>query len=301
VELVAIADAGSAYAQGNPPAILPYGDGAVPNPAKDRAPGTMLGPEQRKWFLDTLKASSAPWKLWANALPLMPLRLDMSSLPLTNYEDSIYNIDGWAGYPYEVSLLMRLLEDADITGVVSLSGDHHMHGAGTVSRSTTEAGAHPVAVDFTVAGISSSPVFDDLAAAARARHREFALLVYRDTDTGRVPVWNMSMLHGVLAAYLYTKTGLDSIADWMGPNQANPGLRYVDTTANGFGLASLDANELQVQLVTMQDCLQDFVQAPAIHHVARFRLPRWRAGDSPQLGGPEFDGSPPFPFDTPPV
>jgi alkaline phosphatase D len=301
VELVAIADAGSAYAQGNPPAILPYGDGAVPNPAKDRAPGTMLGPEQRKWFLDTIKASSAPWKLWANALPLMPLRLDMSSLPLTNYEDSIYNIDGWAGYPYEVSLLMRQLEDADITGVVSLSGDHHMHGAGTVSRSTTEAGAHPVAVDFTVAGISSSPVFDDLAAAARARHREFALLVYRDTDTGRVPVWNMSMLHGVLAAYLYTKTGLDSIADWMGPNQANPGLRYVDTTANGFGLASLDANELQVQLVTMQDCLQDFVQAPAIHHVARFRLPRWRAGDSPQLEGPEFDGSPPFPFDTPPV
>jgi alkaline phosphatase D len=301
VELVAIADAGSAYGQGKPPATLPYGDGTVPNPAKDRVPGTMLGLEQREWFLDTIKGSAAPWKLWANALPLMPLRLDMSSLPFTNYQDSIYNIDGWAGYPYEVSLLMRQLEDEDITGVVSLSGDHHMHGAGTVSRSTTEAGAAPVAVDFTVAGISSSPIFEDLFAVARRKHREFALLVYRATDTGTVPVWNMSMLHGVLAAYLYTKTGLQSLTNWMGPNQANPGLRYVDTTANGYGLASLDADELKVQLITMTDCRQDFVKAPAIHHVARFRLPRWRAGELPQLEGPEFDGRGPFPFQTPTV
>ena len=37
--LVEIADAGRAYNDGQPPATLPYGDGDVPNPGLDRAPG----------------------------------------------------------------------------------------------------------------------------------------------------------------------------------------------------------------------------------------------------------------------
>ncbi len=301
VELVAIADAGTAYAGGNPPATLPFGDGTMANPAKDRAPGSMLGLQQREWFLNSMKTSTAPWKLWANALPLMPLRLDMSSLPLTAYHDSVFNIDGWAGYPYEVSVVMRTLEEADITGVVSLSGDHHMHGAGTVRHSTTDAGALPVAVDFTVAGISSSPIFEDLFAAANADHPDFASLVYRQTDSGVEPVWNISMLHGVFAAYTYAKTGLDAATSWLGPNLANPGLRYVDTTANGYGLASFDEAQMQVQLITIEDCRLPFVQPPAIQHVALFRLPLWRTGEGPALQGPEFEGGAPFPFETPAV
>jgi len=301
VELVAIADGGSAYAGGNPPATLPFGDGTMANPAKDRAPGSMLGLQQRAWFLNTMKASAAPWKLWANALPLMPLRLDMSSLPLTEYHDSVFNIDGWAGYPYEVNVVMRQLENDGTTGVVSLSGDHHMHGAGTLRRSTTEADALPVAVDFTVAGISSSPIFEDLFSAANADHPDFAALVYRKTDSGIEPVWNISMLYGVLAAYTYSKTGLGAVTSWLGPNLANPGLRYVDTTANGYGLASFDAEELRVQLVTMQDCRENFEQPPAIRHVAQFRLPLWRTGERPLLAGPEFDGGAPFPFKIPTV
>ena len=224
----------------------------------------------------------------------------MSTLPLTDYHDSIFNIDGWAGYPYEVSVVMRQLEADAIAGVVSLSGDHHMHGAGTVRRSTTDAQATPVAVDFTVAGISSSPIFEDLFAAANADHPDFAALVYRKTDSGIEPVWNISMLHGVLAAYAYAKTGLDA-ATLLGPNTANPGLRYVDTTANGYGLASFDAGEMRVQLITINDCRPNFVQAPAIQHVARFRLPLWNAGQPPQLEGPTFAGGAPFPFETPAV
>ena len=50
-----IADAGSAYNEGNPPATLPYGDGTVANPAQHRAPGSMLGLEQRAWLLETIK------------------------------------------------------------------------------------------------------------------------------------------------------------------------------------------------------------------------------------------------------
>ncbi len=297
VEMVAIADAGSAYANGSPPATLPYGDGTVANPCRDRAPGSLLGTEQREWFLQTVRNSTAPWKIWANALPLIPMRLDLSSLPMTGYEDSIFTIDSWAGYPYEQSLLMRQFESGAVTGLVSLSGDHHMHGAGTIRHSTTDADARPVAVDFTVAGISSTPLFEDLLAVARDDHPDFAPLVYRETGSGIEPVWNISMTDGVLAAYTYAQTGFAALTDWLGPNAANPGLRYVDTTANGYGLATLEDGEMRVQLVALQDCRRDFTQAPAIRHTASFRLPLWSDGESPQLEGPEFAGGAPFPFE----
>jgi alkaline phosphatase D len=298
VELVAIADAGSAYNDGHPPATLPYGDGKTPNPARNRPPASMLGATQREWFLATLKSSRASWKVWANSLPLLPLRLDMSALPFTHYEDSVFNIDAWGGYPHEQGVLMRQIEADGISGVVSLSGDHHMHGAGTVRSSPNDPKARPVTADFNVAGISSAPIFDDLMAAAKADHPDFAPLVYRETATGIEPTWNISMLDGVFAAITYAKTGLHAARRWLGPNAANPGLKYVDTTANGYGIASLDGELLQVQLITMQEPRKDFVQAPAIHHTARFSLPLWRAGEQPLLAGPEFDGTPPFPFDA---
>jgi alkaline phosphatase D len=299
VELVAITDGGTAYNDGNPPDTLPYGEGTVPNPARHRAPGTMLGLEQRAWFLETLASSGASWKLWGNALPLIPMRLDLSSLPFADYEDAIYNIDGWEGYPHEVGVLMRHLEEKGITGVVSLSGDHHLHGAGTVNRSASDPGAPPVVADFTVAGISSSPVFEDVLAAARDDHPDFGTLVFRETDGGLEPVWQMSLLDGVLAASLYSRTGMYSLARWLGPNPANPGLRYLDTTCNGYGLASFDTGEARVQFVALEDCRGDFTEAPAIRYTAGFRLPLWRPGEPPGLAGPEFSGVAPFPFSTP--
>lgn len=301
VKLVEIADAGAAYADGNPPATLPWGDGTVANPAKERPPGSMLGTEQREWFMQAVSESTAPWKIWANAMPLMPMRLDMSSLPFTGYEDSIFNIDGWAGYPYEVATLMSLLESKGIAGVVSLSGDHHMHGAGTVQRSTTDPTAKPVAADFTVAAISSSPILEDLMAVANTDHPEFTPLVYRESNQGVEATWNITMLQGVLAAFAYSKTGSQAASDWLGPNTANPGLRFVDTAANGYGLASLETGALQVQLVAIQDCRKAFEKPPAIAYTARFSLPLWRAGEAPQLAGPEFDGPAPFPFEIPGV
>ena len=106
------------------------------------------------------------------------------------------------------------------------------------------------------------------------------------------------MLDGVLAAYAYNKTGLPALQKWLAPNAANPGLRYVDTIANGYGLATIEESEIQVRLITIEDCQTDFVQVPAIRHVAKFHLPRWKAGELPQLAGPDFEGQAPFPFDA---
>ena len=269
-------------------------------PAKDRAPGSILGPAQRDWFLDTLQNSSARWKLWGNALPLVPQRLDMSSLPFTDFHDSVVNIDGWAGFPHEFNLLMSEIEEREITGVVSLSGDHHMHAAAAISH-TGKASAPAVAVDFAVAGISSAPVFGDVYHAAHKDHPDFQPLVYVEDEGVIEPVWHLSMLEGVLAAYAYSTTGSRTIASWLGPNEANAGLQYLDTTANGYGLAIFTDDAVLVELVTMGDCTKPFESPPDKQLSAHFKVANWSAGESAVLEGPEFEGGAPFPFSAPEV
>ena len=297
VTLVEIADAGKAYAGGRPPATLPYGDGTVANPARERAPGSCLGETQRAWLLETLQASTATWKLWGNSLPLIPMRVDLSSLPFSDYEDCIFNLDAWAGYPHEVKLLMQTLRDAGVTGAVSLSGDHHMHGAGTIRASADDPQAPPVMVDFSVAGIASSPLYEELEWVARERYTDFQPLVYRDDPSGTLPLWNMTMLDGALAAATCARTGLRRLARWLGPNRANPGLAYIDTTANGYGLVQLDGAQMRVQMVTLDDLQRPVTEPPPVRHIARFRLQSWDPERGPELEGPTFEGGAPFPFD----
>ena len=293
VRLVDIADGGRAYNNGAPPDTLPYGD--APNPARDRDPGTCLGAGQRDWLLDGLAGSDAGWKLWGNAIPLLPLRLDLASIPLAGYEDSLFSIDPWAGYPHELRRLMEVVAERGITGLVSLSGDHHMHGAATVNRSPSEPDSPAVCVDFSVAGISSTPLYANVEDAARD-NEAFRPLVFTEIDGRRLPTWNLTLLQGALASFAYDRTGIAALAKWLGPNAANPGLRYVDTTANGFGRATFSSDELRVTLVGMEDLTRPFDQPPAVKMTADFRVARWQRGDEPALEGPFISGEPPFPF-----
>lgn len=301
VELVEIADAGKKYNKGQPPAQLTIGEHKIDNPARDRAPGSILGQEQRDWFLASLQGSQASWKLWGNSLPLIPIRLDLASLPMMGLEDSLIGIDAWAGYPHEQSVIMDYATEHEITGLVSLSGDHHMHGAGTVSRSASNARAPAVAVDFTVAGISSTPMYEDLYQIALKSHAEFQSLVSAGSPGNITPVWHMTLLDGALPAFLYSKSGSTDLTRWLGPNRANPGLGFVDCTANGYGLAHFSDKQLEVEIVTVTDILKPVTTAPQPDYRARFKLPLWGAGEVPKLGSPEFEGPPPFPFDAPAV
>ena len=141
---------------------------AYPIRPRDRPPGSLLGEEQRDWFLQALENSKARWKLWGNALPLIPMRLDLSTLPFTGYEDSIFAIDAWAGYPYELNYLMRQLQEQQIYRrgfpvrvTITCTGPAPSAGPPLIRRPTR------VSVDFTVAGISSTPLFEDLTLVAQ--------------------------------------------------------------------------------------------------------------------------------------
>jgi alkaline phosphatase D len=297
VKLVEIFDAGREYDNGQPPQTLPWGDGSTPNTAREREPGSMLGSEQKAWFKQTLAESDASWKIWGNSLPVIPLRLDLSTLPFQGMEDSVLSEDAWSGFPTEYNELMAFTRSANISGLVSLSGDHHMHGAGTLALDVNDPDSPRVAADFNVSGISSTPHFDSVIHKARSDNSDFMQLVGAEVDGQTVETWNMSLQQGVLASLAYDKSGMKSLAKWLGPNKANPGLAYVDTASNGYGLARFDAQACSVELVTIKPPLAASAQGTnKVLRRARFELPLWQAGEELNLTGPIFEGTPPFPW-----
>jgi alkaline phosphatase D len=295
IELVDIYDGGRGYNGGNPPEILPFGGGTHPNTAIESEPGSLLGATQKIWFKERLSASDARWKIWGNSLPILPFRLDLGSILLGGRHESVLGTDAWNGYPGEYRELMQHLEAERITGVVSLSGDHHMQAAGTLVGDPDREDTPALAVDFNITGISSTPHFMNVLHSAQQDHGGFMQLVAREEDGELRATWDLSLKQGVLAALAYDRTGSTMLAGWLGPNRVNPGLAYMDTDTNGYGLARFDAHGCQVDLVTIEPPLSETGRAgSSLLRRARFDVAHWNAGEEPTLSGPVFSGEPPL-------
>jgi len=80
-DILEILDAGRTYAGGRPPDTIEFEGAAVPNPRKSAPSLSMLGTQQKAWFLERLRASSAPWKLWGNSVAMLDWRTDFHNLP----------------------------------------------------------------------------------------------------------------------------------------------------------------------------------------------------------------------------
>jgi alkaline phosphatase D len=74
-------DGGRAFNGGKPPAELSFGEIRIANPQKDAPPQTILGAEQKAWFKDRLKRSTATWKIWGNSEGTLDMRGDPQNLP----------------------------------------------------------------------------------------------------------------------------------------------------------------------------------------------------------------------------
>src|SRR5205807_7078819 len=79
--VVEILDSGRAYNHGKPPATIRFNGSDISNPRQNESPQSMLGGEQRAWFLERLRTSSAAWKLWGNSIGMLEWRIDFQNLP----------------------------------------------------------------------------------------------------------------------------------------------------------------------------------------------------------------------------
>lgn len=121
---------------------------------------TMLGPEQRAWFLDTLTRSPGTWKIWGSEVMLMQLKLlqtyTQTFVPQAPAGDLYFTLDQWDGYPAERAALLRTLADAGIKNLVAVTGDIHTFFAGHLKTDFDTPLAPPVGVEFVCASVTSA-------------------------------------------------------------------------------------------------------------------------------------------------
>ena len=80
-EVMQILDGGRAYKRNNPPDVIRWGSVEIPNFRKHEPPQTFLGAEQKQWFLDQLRRSTATWKIWGSTTGTLEERADPQNLP----------------------------------------------------------------------------------------------------------------------------------------------------------------------------------------------------------------------------
>src|SRR6478672_4194268 len=156
-------DGGRAFNDGNPPAEIGFNDAHVPNPRLNAPPQTILGAEQKKWFKDKLKSSTASWKIWANSQGALDERADPQNLPPGLTKESWPKDGGYAnmgggdfGTAYlERAEIYNLVRDAKITGFAIVSGDLHSFWAGYAAAELPPGKFEPVGLSFVGASLTS--------------------------------------------------------------------------------------------------------------------------------------------------
>ena len=129
------------------------------------APPTMLGAMQRDWLIAALRNSDARWKLWGSALMVAQMALDLRAVegvPATFRNTYYFKTDQWDGFRSERAQILAAL--ADVENVVVLSGDLHGFYAAELRVDPDDLDAPPTAVEFTVAGISSISLTEQITA-----------------------------------------------------------------------------------------------------------------------------------------
>lgn len=117
---------------------------------------TMLGATQKEWFLNQVTGSKATWKLWANEVMLMQLKL----------AGFIYiSLDQWDGYGKERQALLNSIGDAGVQNFVALTGDLHTFLAGYLKPDFDNLLSAPVGIELMVGSTSSANLAEGITSA----------------------------------------------------------------------------------------------------------------------------------------
>lgn len=294
---IKIMDAGRTANGGKPPRILPVS--RAPNPRHAAPSGSVMGGKQRDWFKTSLKASKAAWKFWANSFPALPLRLDVSNIPMSGLPDGCLGLDGWNGYPGERNELMAFIMDQRIANVVSLAGDHHIHMAGILVDDPDAPEPKAVAHEFAVAGMSSEPQFPGVVRATGSNAVFNAVATFQSGGQ-TMENWNLALTKGTRAALIRAFTGSQTLSEAYANPSINPGLLFTDTNANGYARVGVSAEALAVDLVTVASAEMDYGdQGAPILRKTVFTVPLRDVNAPAALTSIRSEGTPAFPQDLP--
>src|SRR6185436_6588887 len=122
---------------------------------------TLLGLEQKTWLIDGLTESDATWKFLGSDVQLAQMAIDLSrfeQLPEQFRNRFYFSTDQWDGYRSERAEILEAV--ADVDNVIALAGDIHAFYASELFVDF-DAPTRPAAIEFVVAGITSTSVQEE--------------------------------------------------------------------------------------------------------------------------------------------
>ncbi len=300
-EAMEILDAGRAYAGGHPPASIRYGDAQVANFRKDEPPQTILGLEQKAWFLERLKTSAATWKIWGNSLGTLDFRADPQNLPPNVTKP--WPGAGYAGFGggdhsaayVERAEIYDLVRDAGITGFATVAGDRHSFWAGLAAKSLPPDKFEPVGIAF-ITGSVSAPALPEAYEHRFPKDHPLRplFLTQRPGQSTWEPSINLLLHHGVRTCLDYQQSGDLERARRLSNPELSPHLSFIDMGGHGYATVRVMSDALECEFVCIPRPLERSERADGgslLYRVVH-RASMWQRGERPRLDQRIVEGNP---------
>ncbi len=113
---------------------------------------TLLGTQQRDWFLNSMDTSTARWQIMGQQVMFAPLRIQITPFPAFYPND-----DQWDGYPAERDIIQNFVLNESIDNFVVLTGDIHTSWANDIPTASynSSTGAGSAGVEFVATSVTS--------------------------------------------------------------------------------------------------------------------------------------------------
>jgi alkaline phosphatase D len=298
--VVEIVDAGRAYGNGRPPESLRWGEVTVANYRQDMPPQTILGAQQKAWFLDALRSSNATWKIWGNSQGTLDTRMDPQNLPqdVTKPWPGSYATLGFGDHSsayHERREIYDALRAAKVTGFVTVSGDRHSFWAGLAASALPPLPFQPIGVAFTTGSVSAPGLVEALEHSFPKQHPLRALyLADRPGQSLPAPAVNMLMRHGVRACLEYQRSGdLQRSRALSNPDLA-PHLSFLDMGGHGYATLRVSADSAECEFVCIPRPLERASGSDGgpLRYRVTHRARLWSKNEQPRLEQRVIEGDP---------
>jgi alkaline phosphatase D len=302
-EAMEILDAGDAYNGGHPPVTIRYGSSEIPNFRREQPAQTVLGAEQKTWFLARLKKSNATWKIWGNTTATLEMRADPQNLPagLT----APWPGAGYAGFSgadsstayIEKGEVYDFVRDNNITGFATIAGDRHSFWAGLAAKSLPPKPFEPVGIAFVTGSISAPGFVEAYEHVFPKDHPLLALYIGKGpADAHPQPMINFLLRHGVKSCLEYAKSGDINKARAVSNPDLSPHVSFVDMGGHGYAVVRVTSNAFETEFVCIPRPLERSERpdgGPLVYRVKHLTK-LWRKGETPKLDQQILEGDPRF-------
>ena len=279
-------------APGGAPERLVTGDGEIANFRRDAMPRTLLGADQKAWFLDRLGRSTATWKIWGNTVATFDMRADPQHLP--DDFSAKWPGNGYAGFARtdhstcyaERGNIYDFVAGRRIPGFVTLSGDRHSFWAGYSAKALPPETFKPVGVAFVTGSISSPGLVEALEHSFPVGHflRPLYLIDRPGQDRAETAV-NLLLRHGVRTCLDYAAHGDLARAQAVADPGLAPHVGFVDMGGHGYGVVRASGERIDVEFVCTPRPIAptDAPDGGPLRYRVVYGANRWEGGKPPLL------------------